>query len=158
MKNTGRVFLIALLVLTATGALAEGNNRYGVRAGYTDWDGLQQAHVGLTAYLGELWPNIEFIPNVEFGFGDNTFITTVNGDVVYFFTEMVSYPWGLYGGGSLSFNIVDPDVGDTQTDLGLSGLVGTTYTLANRHKAMAEFRFGILDSPTFKITFGYTLF
>lgn len=181
MKITGRVLWVALFVLMTAGAAAaqdaaapdsattspggdepSGRSahsaRYGVRAGYTDWDGLSQIHVGAHAYLGELWPNIEFTPNVELGFGGDAFVMTLNGDVTYLFTELVGFPWGLYGGGSLSFNLVDPQSGGTETDLGFSVLAGTTYTLANDHKAMAEIKFGIIDSPTFKITFGYTLF
>ena len=131
---------------------------FGVRAGYTSWKNLDQFHFGGHVYLGELWPNVEFTPNVEVGFSDSATVLTINGDVTYLFTEFVGFPWGLYGGGSLSFNLMNPDVGDSETDLGLSGLFGTTYTFANDHKGMAEIRFGIMDSPSFKLTFGYTLF
>jgi len=131
---------------------------FGIRAGYTSWKGVNQGHIGAHVYLGELWPNVEFTPSAEFGFGDDVFIMTLNGDVTYLFTEFVQYPWGLYGGGSLSFNLVDPQLGDAETDLGLSGLVGMKYTFANEHKGMVEIRFGIMDSPSFKLTFGYTLF
>ena len=134
------------------------NIPFGIRAGYTNWESISQFHAGAHVYLGELWPNVEFTPNVEFGFGDDVFIMTLNADIAYLFTEFVSFPWGLYGGGSLSFNLVNPEGGDSSTDLGLSGLVGTTYTFANDHKGMAEIRFGIMDSPGFKLTFGYTLF
>jgi hypothetical protein len=134
------------------------NTPFGIRAGYTNWESISQFHAGAHVYLGELWPNVEFTPNVEFGFGDDVFIMTLNADIAYLFTEFVSFPWGLYGGGSLSFNLVNPEGGDSSTDLGLSGLVGTTYTFANDHKGMAEIRFGIMDSPGFKLTFGYTLF
>ena len=131
---------------------------FGVRAGYTSWKNLDQFHVGGHVYLGELWPNVEFTPGFEVGFGNSATVLTINGDVTYLFTEFVGFPWGLYGGGSLSFNLMNPDGGDSETDLGLSGLVGTTYTFVNDHKGMAEIRFGIMDSPSFKLTFGYTLF
>jgi len=134
------------------------NTPFGIRAGYTSWESINQFHVGGHVYLGELWPNVEFTPNIEVGFGDSVTIVTINGDVTYLFTEFVGFPWGLYGGGSLSFNYINPDWGDSETDLGLSGLVGMTYTFANDHKGMAEIRFGIMDSPGFKLTFGYTLF
>jgi hypothetical protein len=135
-----------------------GTPKFGVRAGYTSWESINQFHVGAHYYLGEIWPNFEFTPNIEVGFGDSVTIVTVNGDLAYNFTEFFSFPWSVYGGGSLSFNYVNPDWGDSNTDIGFSGLVGTTYTLANDHKAMAEIRFGIIDSPGFKLTFGYSLF
>ena len=186
MKISGRIFLIALFILSsACAALAQdepaepdtgkvdnevghvstqtktstpGNSPFGVRAGYTSWKSVNQGHFGAHLYLGELWPNVEFTPNVEIGLGDDVFIMTFNGDITYLFTEFFSHPWGLYGGGSLSFNLVNPQLGDTETDLGLSGLVGTKYTFANDHVGMAEIRIGIMDSPHFKLTFGYTLF
>jgi len=132
--------------------------QFGIRAGYTSWDSINQFHVGAHYYVGELWPNVEFTPNIEVGFGDSVTIVTANGDLAYNFTEFFSFPWSLYGGGSLSFNYVKPDWGDSNTDIGFSGLVGTTYTFANDHRGMAEIRFGIIDSPGFKLTFGYTLF
>jgi hypothetical protein len=135
-----------------------GTPQFGIRAGYTSWESINQFHVGAHYYVGELWPNLEFTPNIEVGFGDSATIVTVNGDLAYNFTEFFSFPWSLYGGGSLSFNYVNPDGGDSNTDIGFSGLVGTTYTFANDHKGMAEIRFGIIDSPGFKLTFGYTLF
>ena len=177
MKNWGGIFLLALIILmiatvsigqteteaetepTSTAASRSVNNTpFGVRAGYTSWKNLNQFHVGGHVYLGELWPNVEFTPNIEVGFGDSATVVTLNGDITYQFTEFFAFPWGLYGGGSLSFNWVNPDIGESKTDLGLSLLAGSTYTFANDHKGMTEIRFGILDSPDFKLTFGYTLF
>ena len=135
-----------------------GTPKFGIRAGYTSWESISQFHVGAHYYAGEIWPNFLFTPNIEVGFGDSITVVTVNGDLAYNFTEFFTFPWSLYGGGSLSFNYVNPDWGDSYTDIGLSGLIGTTYTLANDHMAMAEIRFGIIDSPGFKLTFGYTLF
>lgn len=145
-------------VTSSSASRSVNNTPFGIRAGYTSWKDLEQFHVGGHVYLGELWPNVEFTPNLEVGFGDGATVMTLNGDLTYQFTEFVVSPWGLYGGGSLSFNWVKPDNGDSGTDLGLSALAGTTYLFANDHKGMAELRFGIMDSPSFKLTFGYTLF
>ena len=57
-----------------------------------------------------------------------------------------------------SINTFKPDAGDTATDIGLSALLGLVRTLASGHRAMAEIRAGLIDSPGFKLTFGYTLF
>ncbi len=185
MKIPGRIFLVALVSLLAAGfacgqtepapeetdlaaqevnenpparARSPLNTPFGFRAGYTSWKSINQFHVGGHVYLGELWPNFEFTPNIEFGFGDDAFVLTLNGDLTYVFTEFFGYPWGPYAGGSLSFNLVNPETGDTENDLGLSGLVGTQYTFANEHRGMVEIRFDLMESPSFKLTFGYTLF
>lgn len=153
-----RILLIALvLLLTVPAVAAAGRPPLGLRAGYTKWDDLNQIHVGGHAKLGDLFPNIAFTPSLEVGFGDGATVVTVNGDIYYRATELIAKPWGLYGGGSLSFNWVDVDAG-SNTDLGLSLLLGTTYELSNSNELMAELRFGILDSPDFKLTFGYTFF
>jgi hypothetical protein len=157
-ENTGQTESEVGQVSTEKSSRSPHNKPFGVRAGYTHWKNVDQFHFGGHVYLGELWPNVIFTPNVEVGLGDDVFIMTINGDIAYLFTEFVSHPWGLYGGGSLSFNLVDPSDAKADTDLGLSGLVGTTYTFANDHRGMAEFRFGIMDSPAIKVTFGYTLF
>lgn len=176
MKTPGTSCLFLVLILLSAG-LSQGqtenevgevaptrevksshNTPFGIRAGYTNWKNYDQFHFGGHAYIGELWPNIELTPNAELGFGDGAFIMTLNADVTYLFSEFVRYPWGLYGGGSLSFNLVNPDNAGTSTDLGFSVLAGTRYTFSNDHIGMFELRAGIIDSPDIKITFGYTLF
>lgn len=134
------------------------NIGFGVRGGYTGWDGISQIHLGAHLKLGELFPNVDFTPNVEAGFSDNITIITVNGDLAYNFTEFVGQPWNLYGGGSMSFNYYDPDNFDSETDIGLSALLGLEYALNNDHEAMVEIRVGLVDSPDFKLTFGFTFF
>lgn len=131
---------------------------FGFRAGYTSWNGVHQPHWGAHLKLGEVFPNIQFTPSLEFGFGDNTTIFTANGDLAYGFTELVAYPWNVYGGGSLSFNTFNPKGSSVQTDLGLSAIAGLERTFSDGNQGLVELRFGIMDSPSFKLTFGYTIF
>lgn len=162
---------VALLALLAAPVLAQTTEpqaepvasqhsdiAFGLRGGYTGWDGLSQLHLGAHLKMGEILPNVDFTPNIEAGFGDNVTVITVNGDVAYNFTEFVEQPWNVYGGGTLGFNYFNPDNGGSDTHLGLSALLGLERTLANDHEAMIEIRVGILDSPDFKLTFGYTFF
>jgi hypothetical protein len=130
----------------------------GLRAGYTSWDEVSQMHFGAHAKLGDLFPNVQLVPSLEMGFGDGLTLVAVNGDLSYRFTELVSYPWELYGGGSLAFNYIKPRNVDSDFQLGLSGLVGLSKTLSGGNEIMFETRFGILDSPGFKATIGYTFF
>jgi len=152
-----RLIAILLAVLVAGAAPALGATPLGLRAGYTSWENLDQFHFGGHVKLGDLFPNVAFTPGFELGFGDDVTVLTVNGDVAYRFTELSSAPWGLYGGGSLSFNFVDWD-GNSNTDLGLSLLAGTTYALDGGNELLGEIRLGLMDSPGFKLTFGYTFF
>ncbi len=134
------------------------NSAFGPRIGYTNWGDIDQIHFGAHLKLGEVLPNVHFTPNVEAGFGGAATLIALNGDLAYSFTELVTHPWNVYGGGSLSLFFTNPDFGDSDTSIGLSGLLGLERTLANEHQAMVEVRVGIMDAPDFKLTFGYTLF
>ncbi|MCP4571599.1 MAG: hypothetical protein GY838_04545 [bacterium] len=152
--------LVIALIIVATGAgtsLAEGIPPLGIRAGFTSWEGTDQIHMGAHAKLGDLFQNVAFTPGFELGFDSDVTVLTVNGDLAYRFTELAQAPWGPYGGGSLSFNFVDWN-GTSATDLGLSLLAGTTYDLDNGNELLGEIRLGLMDSPGFKLTFGYTFF
>ena len=147
--------LTLALLLTAAAAQA-GRPPLGPRAGYTSWNGTSQAHVGAQVKLGDIFPNFAFTPNFELGFGDDATILTVNGDLAYRMTEFFRAPWGPYIGASVAFIHVNAD--GSSSDMGLSGLVGTTYTLNNNNEVFFEIRFSIIDSPDFKATVGYTFF
>ena len=155
IRTSTTVFL--LLVLTATPALSL-DLPVGPRIGYTHWDGINQLHFGGHVKLGELFPNVELTPGLEMGFSNGYTVIIINGDLAYQFTELTSAPWGFYGGGSLSLNYLDHDLLEGNMDLGLSALVGATRQLGNGNEVLGEVRMGILDSPEFKITFGYTFF
>lgn len=148
--------LTCLLTMIAGTALA-GTFPLGLRAGYTSEDGLKQMHVGAHTTVGELFPNVELNPSLEFGFGDDTTIITANGDLVYRFTELDTVTWSPYGGGSLSLNYFDWQHG-SDTHLGLSALLGTRYALGTGHHLLGEIRIGILDTPDLKLTVGYSFF
>jgi len=149
--------LFILLILAAAPALA-GSLPIGPRIGYTHWDGINQMHFGGHVKLGELFPNVELTPGLEMGFSSGYTVITVNGDLAYKFTELTSGGWGMYGGGSLSLNYLDHDLLEGNLDLGLSALIGATRMMSNGDEVLGEIRLGILDSPGFKLTFGYTFF
>ncbi len=156
MIRTTTIALL-LLSLTASSCLALGMP-IGPRVGYTHWDGINQMHFGAHAKLGELFPNVEMTPSLEMGFNNGYTIITLNGDLAYQFTELTTTNYGLYGGGSLSLNYLDHDLVEGDVDLGLSALLGATRKMGNGDEVLGEIRVGILDSPDFKLTFGYTFF
>lgn len=169
MKIMRTILLTAALLVLAAPALAQdegGSNptlsRFGLRGGWTnwgsDWGDINQFHLGAHYLAGELFPNVEFTPNLEVGFGDGATVWAFQGDLAYQFTELVQKPWGFYGGGSLAFNVVDIDGFGSETDLGLSLIAGGKYDFSSGRQGMLEIRIGLLDSPDFKLTVGTTLF
>lgn len=159
-----RRFLLVLLTvaLVAGAALPPAASGafppVGLRAGFTSWEEYSQFHFGAHMKAGDLFPNVQLVPSLEMGFGDGLTLVTLNGDFSYRFTELVSYPWALYAGGSLSLNYINPDDLESDLHLGLSALAGLGKSFANGDEIMVELRFGILDSPGFKATLGYTFF
>ncbi len=153
--------LLAATTFAQTTSESQGiqsNIAFGARSGYTNWDGVDQIHFGAHLKLGEVFPNVHFTPNVEAGLGGGATIIAINGDLAYSFTEFVTHPWNVYGGGSFALNFINPDLGDSDTSIGLSALLGLERTFANEHQGMVEMRVGVMDGPDFKLTFGYTLF
>jgi len=165
MKNLRlSALLLVLMCLGSASTFAaedDGVNSslaFGLRAGYTNWDNLDQFHFGAHLKVGEILPNVFFTPNVELSFGSAANIYIFNADVAYSFTEFVSSPWNLYGGGAFSLNFVKFDGIDTDSSIGLSALIGLEYALSNGHQTLVELRAGLMDSPDLKLTFGYTFF
>jgi hypothetical protein len=160
------MLVVAVATIAALPVLAQEDpgssystmQKFGLRAGWTSWDSLNQFHFGAHYLAGELMPNVEFTPNLEIGVGDDVTLWAFQGDFAYQFTELVQKPWGLYGGASLAFNYLKPSGFDGDTDLGLSLLAGGKYHFASGRQGMLEIRVGVLDSPDFKLTVGTTLF
>ncbi len=152
------IALVFTLIILGAGPALAGKIPFGPRVGYTSWDGISQFHFGGHLKLGEIFPNVHLTPGLEVGLGDGFTIVTANGDVAYQFTELTTDPWGMYAGGSLSLNYLDHEHLDGELDLGFSLLFGGTRKLNNGHELLGEVRFGLLDSPDFKATIGYTFF
>ena len=154
--------LVLSLLLLAVPAAAQGDYELhypvGFRAGWTSWEDVGQVHFGAHVAMGEVMENMFFTPNIEVGLGDNLTVATLNGDLTWAFSEMTSGTWGLYAGGSLGLIWTDYELGDANSDLGLSALGGLSRRFANGHDGFLEVRAGVLDSPGLKVTLGYNVF
>ena len=140
------VLLTFVICLLASGASA---SELGFRAGLTvDPD---QFHVGAHLDLGQVIPPLRLVPNVEIGFGDNATLIAFNGDLLYDFADT---PWSL--GGELGMNYVDHDNAGSNTDFGLSVLGNYRLGLNSGKTLLLEAKLGLVDSPDFKFTIGWT--
>ena len=110
----------ALFVFVLTSApSAQARDMFGVRAGiYTDVD---DAFVGVEGVF-HVGDRFYFNPNFEYVFTEDPHYMTFNGDFHYdFHTHSRAYVWAGAGLGVLYKN---PEVGDSNTDLGLNLLFG----------------------------------
>ena len=140
--------LVCALCLLATSAFSAN---IGLRAGGTiDPD---QFHVGAHINLGQVLPPLRLVPNLEVGFGDHMTHWAFNGDLIYDFKNS---PFGV--GGELGLNIADRDGSGSDTHLGFSLLGDYNLAFTNGNSLLLEIKFGVLDSPDFKATVGYSFF
>ncbi len=149
-----------LLIPTISAASGEdvGHRGWGPRFGVTS--GPDQVHFGLHTDFGNFSDHVRFQPNFELGVGDDRTVGALNFEAAYRFSESYT-SWSPYVGGGLGVNFVSSDRGfrdGTNTDAGLNALVGIEKGLASGDRFFTETKFGLTDSPDFKLTFGWTFY
>jgi len=102
--------------------------------------------------MGQVLPPMRLVPNVEIGFGNDVTMICFNGDLIYDFADS---PFGI--GGELGLNYADVSNAGSNTDLGMSVLGNYRLVMKNGHNMLLEAKIGLLDSPDFKFTVGYSL-
>jgi hypothetical protein len=124
--------------------------------------------VGAHLDLGELTPQLRFMPSVEVGFGDDQTTVALNGELAWMFRNVqLNLPenagiWRPYLGGGLALVYVDRDLpprsraDSTDTDLGISVLGGLEKRLKSSRRFFTELKIGLSDAPDFKLTAGIT--
>ena len=134
-----------------TGAFAQGGA--GLRAGASvDPD---QFYFGGHAELGPVVERLWFRPNLEVGVGSDITVFAFNGELAYFF-PLRNSDWSVYPGGGPGLNIVRFDRGPNDDDTDAQGGFNFLVGLAHNEGFFGELKLGVIDSPEFKIGFGYT--
>jgi hypothetical protein len=147
------VLLLGMLIsFAAAGAMAE--TRFGVRAGAgVDPD---QFHFGGHLVSEPLLANLTFRPNLEIGVGSDLTGVAANFEFAYGI-PLPKRDLSLYIGAGPALNVYrfggsDGRESDTDAGGGFNVLVG----LEQNKGLMAEIKVGMIDSPEFKFTVGYT--
>jgi hypothetical protein len=114
-----KIATVALALLLASAAPAAARDMFGVRTGfYTDVD---EPFIGIEGLFG-LGNHVYLNPNFEYVFAEDPHYMTFNADFHYDFpTRSRAYVWAGAGLGVLYTN---PEVGDSNTDVGLNLLFG----------------------------------
>jgi hypothetical protein len=114
-----KIATVALVLVLASVATAGARDMFGVRTGiYTDVD---KPFIGIEGLFG-VGHSLYLNPNFEYVFQDEPKYMTFNLDLHYdFHTHSRAYVWA---GAGLGVLYTDPDVGDSNTDLGLNLLFG----------------------------------
>jgi hypothetical protein len=113
----------------------------------------EQVYFGAHANVAEVVPKLWFRPNVEVGVGDDRTLVTLNGEFVYHFT-IHAREWRPYIGAGPAVVIASRDTAtgrDTDVGPGFNFLLG----IEKQKGLLAEIKVGAIDSPGFKLGFGW---
>jgi len=151
LKRNGLCILTVLFISLVYTVSLEAQSRLGVRAGISvDPD---QFYFGGHADVGEITNRFWFRPNLEIGVGDSRTLFTFNGEFVYKpstkWKEWVPY----FGGGPGLVILSHHGEQNEGTDVG----PGFNFVagVEKRKGLLAEMKFGVLDSPSFKLGIGW---
>jgi hypothetical protein len=149
--------LMCSIVLLSAGAASPATDAakcYGIRAGYSSKP--DQFVIGVQADMGDIYSRVHLVPSIDAGFGDHLKTYAFNGDLELFVPLPESMA-SLYGIAGPTIMIWTPDVGDGDTEIGLTLGFGARLPLGNAGWYNLEARFGIGDIPDVKILLGFFL-
>jgi hypothetical protein len=136
--------IVGLLVLIALPARAQIST--GVRVGASA--NPDQFFFGGHVESKELLENVTFRPNVEVGIGNDVTVIALNFELAYKFPAKQG--WRPYVVAGPALNVVD-----TTADTGAHGGFNIGGGAEHRSGLFGEVKFGAMDSPDFKIGFGF---
>jgi len=149
--------LLAGLVPAAALAAEGSFTTYGPRIGFSTDP--SQIVLGGQLELGEVAPDIDFVPSVDLGFGDHTTLVSLNGDFHYRFT-VEGQKWQPYAGAGIAlhfftFDNPGPFVDHSDTAAGGSLIVGADVPTDRGSRFFVEGKFALGDGPSFKLLAGW---
>jgi hypothetical protein len=146
--------LLAVLPVTAS---AGAFTSWGPELGFSS--GPNQIVVGGHLQVRDVAPELDFVPGLDLGFGDNQTLVSINGDFRYRF--QVKSQWVPYVGAGLavhfySFDNPGPGVDNSDTKAGGHIIGGAQVLTKNKSTFFAELKLGLGDSPDFKAMAGWS--
>jgi hypothetical protein len=107
-----------------------------------------QFFFGLHYETVPLVDRVHFRPSLEVGFGDNVTLAALNFEGVYKY-PISGTPWRVYAGAGPAINVYRNGGSDARAGFNFLGGV------ENASGLMLEVKFGVIDSPEFKVAVGY---
>jgi len=157
MKGASLVLALALLLAVPATSRADGAVReYGPQFGFSTDPG--QVVVGGHLSLGDVAPDLDFVPSLDLGFGDGLTVFSLNGDFHYRF-RLSGATWQPYAGAGVSLHHASADnggFGGSATVGGGSLIGGAEVPTSSGNRFYVEARFGVGDGPSFKALAGWS--
>lgn len=154
-----RSFLaLAILVTIPATSLAQGFTAYGPHVGFSS--GPDQFVIGGQLLMREVAPRLDFVPGVDLGFGDNSTLVSINGDLRYRLDTGTT--WQPYVGGGVGLHFISVNnngpFGQDNSDTRAGGhlLFGADVANRNRSRFFLELKLGFSDAPDLKALAGWS--
>lgn len=145
ISHSRLIVSVLTVILLAVAAPARAQT-VGARVGVsTEPD---QFYFGAHVETDRLVDELRFRPNIEIGVGHDLTLIALNFELAYHFPGRNG--WNVYAGGGPALNIYHSS-GNTDPQGGFNILLGVQHTGG----FFAEIKAGAVDSPNFKVGFGY---
>jgi hypothetical protein len=155
IRRTLAALALALVVPAAAHA-ATAFSTVGPHVGFSSDP--SQIVLGGQLQLGDVAPQVDFVPGADLGFGDHATVISLNGDFHYRF-EISGTQWQPYAGAGISLHFISWDTGvighSSDTVGGGSIILGADVPTKTGSRFFTEAKFGLGDGPTFKALAGW---
>lgn len=155
-----RTFAVAtVLVALLAAAPAQAFTAFGPHLGFSS--GPDQVVLGAHMQFGDVAPQLDFVPGVDLGFGNNLTLISINGDFHYRF-DVSGMTWQPYAGAGVGIHFAQTDVdgpfGDqSSSDGGGHLILGADVPTKSGSRFFAEMKLGITsNSPDLKVLAGWS--
>ena len=140
---------LAVMLVPAAAHAAGSFQTWGPHVGFSTDP--SQVVLGGQLQMGNVAPEIDFVPGVDLGLGGGGTLVSINGDFHYRFT-ISGATWQPYAGGGVAVHIAS---GNTQA--GGSLLFGADVPTQTGSRFFVEGKVALGDGPTFKVIAGWHL-
>lgn len=150
------VLFASLLPATAF-ASSSAFQAYGPRIGFSGDP--SQLVLGGQLQMGDVAPQIDFVPSVDLGLGGGGTVISINGDLHYRFT-ISGAQWQPYAGAGVALHVVSADNSgplkdSSDTLAGGSLVIGADVPTERGSRFFIEGKFSLGDGPGFKALAGW---
>lgn len=148
---------LALAALVPAAARAGAFQTFGPHIGFST--GPDQVVFGGQLQMGDIAPQIDFVPGVDVGFGDDATVVSLNGDFHYRFV-VEGMTWQPYAGGGVAIHFISFDNPGPLSDRSFTRAGGTIVGGADvptkgGSRFFVEGKIGLGDGPDFKAMAGW---